>query len=182
MVAVSRTWAKGHTVQRCNLGQFVFPSILTAFHPCSPIFPPSLLSFLGSLSVYTEYNGALISRNSVWHSMWPAERGRERKRKGKPSRDSIGGPPSEDENGEYARFKTRVARLIRSDQARLGIRSLNNAFWVVDWLTDLGFYCFFFCSLSVSRPFSSLLTKLCMCVWVCKRNSLPSLWVLYMGY
>lgn len=98
-----------------------------SFSPLLAHFPPSLLSFLGSLSVYTGFNGALISRNSVWHVVWPAEK-EEKERKEKLSRDFIGGLPSEDENWEYARFKTRIAYLIRSGQARFGIRSLNNAF------------------------------------------------------
>lgn len=162
MVAVSETEEKGYVAQRCNLGQLVFPSIRTAFHPR---LPTSSLLFPGSLSVYIGYNEQLFPETRSG-----ARRDRPRRRKWeKSSRDSAGRCIIDRglKAGYMRDLKSRVARLIRSAEVRLGI-SLNNAFRVVDWLIVLVFYR----SLSLLFVDSFSLAGKCMCTSeiVCRSN------------
>lgn len=83
----------------------------------------------------------------------------------------VGTPPSEVENQVYARLEISDCALIRSAQVRLGI-FLTNVFWVVDWLTALGFYH------SLSLPFYYFVFSFTISQeggggYIYKRNCLP---------
>lgn len=90
----------------------MFPSILTAFHPCSPIFPLLCFLFPAVYPCIPDTTSTYFPKLSVWHAVWPTEREergkrkrKKRKRKGNPSRVSTSAPPLEVENRKYARFK-----------------------------------------------------------------------------
>lgn len=152
MAAVSRTRGKRARNAATWSGLCLHP-LRPLFTLARPVSPPSTASFSQAVyPVYTGYNGHLFPETrSGARGATGAER------RGKPSRDPIAYTAGESLKASSARDlkpRGRAVHLIRSARARLGIQSLNNAFWVVDWLTAPGFYC---CSLSL---FSSYLSAL----------------------
>lgn len=114
--------------QRYNLERFMFPSTPTTFHPCSPGLPSPTASF--SQAVYPCIPDTTVHLFPETRRARCGRPGGEERRE-KPSRDPTActtGGSLKAGNARNLKPRVRAVCLIRSAQAQLGIRSLNNAF------------------------------------------------------